>query len=150
MSSWQKKYTGFTLVEMILVLAILFILFSLTSPFYQRYQNKNDLNLAAVSTAQNLRRAQILAQAVDANNSWGVYLQSNSITLFRGPSYASRDSAFDEVINIASSISFSGLSEIIFTKFTGLPTSVGTITLTNINTNDIKSITINDKGTLEY
>lgn len=147
---YKINKTGFTLVEMILVLAMLAILFSMASPFYQKYQSKNDLDLAVISVAQNLRRAQTLAQAVDNNSSWGLYLQSGSLTVFRGTSYLTRDSGFDEKISMPDVVVPSGLNEVIFAKFTGWPLNVGIITLTNTSINEIKNITINSKGMVDY
>lgn len=146
----KKNKKGFTLVEMILAIAMLFVLFGIASPFYQKYQSKNDLDLAVISVAQNLRRAQTLAQGMDANSDWGLYLQSGNMTVFQGTSYATRNSIFDEVISAPSVIVPSGLSEIVFTKFTGLPASVGTVTLTNTSINEVKNITINSKGMVDY
>jgi prepilin-type N-terminal cleavage/methylation domain-containing protein len=146
----KKNNKGFTLVEMILAMAMLLVLFGIASPFYQKYQSKNDLDLAVISVAQNLRRAQTLAQAVDANTSWGLYLQGGSMTVFRGVSYVARNSSFDEKIIIPDVIIPSGLSEIVFTKFTGLPLSTGTIILTNTSINEVKNITINSQGMVDY
>ncbi len=146
----KKNKQGFTLVEMILALAMLFVLFAIASPFYQKYQSKNDLDLAVISVAQNLRRAQTLSQAVDANSAWGLYLQGGSITVFRGVSYVARNSSFDERIIMPDVVVPSGLSEIVFTKFTGLPVSIGTITLTNTSINEVKNITINSQGMVDY
>lgn len=146
----KKNKKGFTLVEMILAIAMLFILFGIASPFYQKYQSKNDLDLAVISVAQNLRRAQTLAQGMDANSNWGLYLQGGSMTVFRGTSYATRDSSFDELISMPDVVVPSSLTEVVFTKFTGLPASVGIITLTNTSINEIKNITINSKGMVDY
>lgn len=141
---------GFTLFEVIMVLAMLIVLLSLGLPFYQRYQNRNDLDLAVISVAQNLRRAQSLARAVDGNSAWGVAVQSSKIVLFRGSSYASRDISYDEVINMPLSLIPSNITEVAFAKFTGQPLSSGTMTLTSETINEVKNITINNQGMVEY
>jgi prepilin-type N-terminal cleavage/methylation domain-containing protein len=146
----NKNKQGFTLVEMILALAMLFVLFGIASPFYQKYQSKNDLDLATITVVQNLRRVQTLAQGMDANSSWGLYVGNSQIVVFRGTSYAARNSAFDEIFVLPDVVVPSGLSEIVFTKFTGLPASVGTVTLTNTSINEVKNITINSKGMVDY
>lgn len=99
--------------------------------------------------AQTMRRAQTVAQGVDGDTGWGVYLQSGSITLFKGTSYAARDSSFDEAFEVPTSITPTGISEIVFTKFSGIPQTTGTITLTS-NTNETRNITINAKGMVNY
>ncbi len=109
---------------------------------------KNDLDIAAVSIAQSLRRAQILSQSVDGDTSWGVKAQSGSITLFKGTSFAARDTNFDETFEVPTTIGVGGGAEIIFAKFTGLPQTTGNI---NISTeSDSRSLTINEKGTVGY
>lgn len=150
MSKIRIDNQGFTLMEVILVLAMLVLLLSLGLPFYQRYQNRNDLDLATISVAQNLRRAQSLARAVDANSAWGVAVQSGKIILFQGSSYASRNTNYDEVMNIPLSLIPSNITEIVFAKFTGLPLSSGTMTLTSETINEVKNITINSKGMADY
>lgn len=139
---------GFTLLEVILSLAIVAILTGLSLPVYRTLMIKNDLDTAAVTIAQSLRRAQTLSQAVDGNTSWGVKVQSGSITLFKGTSYASRDSSFDETFDTPGSISFSGVQEVVFSKFSGEAQTTGTATLASES--DTRSITINSKGVISY
>jgi prepilin-type N-terminal cleavage/methylation domain-containing protein len=145
------RVRGFTLLEVLLSIALLGLIAGFSAPLYVSFQNRNDLDIATSSTVQNLRRAQMLAQASVDDMAWGLYLQTGSVTIFRGTSFAGRNSNFDEVYPISSSIVISKLEEIIFNKFSGLPTapSVGTITLTNIN-NETRDIIINDQGMFEY
>ncbi len=143
------KFSGFTLIEMLLVIAIIAIISGISIPVYQSFQVRNDLDIATASIVQSLRRAAVLSQAVDNDTSWGVYVTSGSLTLFKGTSYATRDSNFDELFDIPLTITPSGVSEIVFTKFTGLPQTTGTITLTS-NTNETRTITINAKGMVNY
>jgi prepilin-type N-terminal cleavage/methylation domain-containing protein len=140
---------GFTLIELLLSVAVITIITGMSVPIYQSFQVRNDLDIAGVTTAQSLRRAQVLSQAVDGDTSWGVEIQSGNITVFKGASYSARDTTFDEVTEVPTSITPSGLGEVVFTKFTGLPTSTGTVTLTS-SANEIRTITINAKGNVEY
>lgn len=140
---------GFTLVEIILVVAIIAITAAATAPVYQSFQSRNDLEVAVNAIPPALRRAQVLAQAPDGDTSWGVRIQSGTIVVFQGASYAARNTTLDEVTDITSTITPSGLAEVVFTKFTGLPNTTGTITLTNVN-GTIRNITVNGKGMIEY
>lgn len=140
---------GFTLLEVLLSLAAIALISGISIPVYQSFQARNDLDIAATTYAQTLRRAQALSQAVDGDTAWGVYITSGSITLFRGISYIARDSNFDEVFDMPASITPSGIVEIIFTKFTGLPQTTGSVTLTS-DANETRVITINARGTVNY
>lgn len=145
------KSGGFTLLEVLLSVALLGLIAALSAPMYLSFQNRNDLDIAVSTSAQSLRRAQMLAQASTDDDAWGVKLESPNLIIFRGTSFAARDTNFDEVYPLSSTLVFSGVTEIVFTKFSGLPTapSVGTIILTNIN-NETRNIVINDQGMFEY
>lgn len=140
---------AFTVLEVMLSLAAIAVIAGIALPIYQSFQVRNDMDIAATTIAQSCRRAAVLAQASDGDMSWGVRMQSGSITLFKGASYATRDAAFDEFFAVPTSITPSGLSEIVFAKFTGIPTATGTTTLTS-STNETRTITLNAKGTVSY
>lgn len=140
---------GFTLTEVLLSVAAIAIVGGTAIPVFLSFQVRNDLDIAAVEIVQTLRRAQVLAQAVDGDISWGVFAQGGSITLFKGASYAARDIDFDEVFEAPASIVPSGVSEIVFTKFSGMPQSSGTIILISSN-NETRNIVINQKGMVNY
>jgi len=144
-----KCSDGFTLIEMVLSLGVIAVIFAFSAPIYQSFQVRNDLDIGAVTMVQSLRRAQILSQAMDNDTTWGAKIQSGSIVVFKGASYAGRDTTFDEITSMPTSITPSGVSEIVFTKFTGLPETTGTTTLTS-NANETRTITINTKGMVNY
>ena len=143
------KAQGFTLLEVLLSIATISIIAGISISIYQSFQVKNDLDITANTWVQTLRRAQVLSEAVDGDSAWGVKIQPDGLILFKGVNYAARDTNFDEIFQVPTSISASGTTEVVFTKFTGLPQVIGTTTLT-ASTGEIRVITINDKGTLTY
>jgi prepilin-type N-terminal cleavage/methylation domain-containing protein len=148
MSKGERRYKkGFTLVEVLLSIAVIAVIAVFSVPVFQRFQVKNDLDIAASTTAQSLRRSQVLAQAVDGDTTWGVKILSGSIVIFKGASYAARDTSFDETTTFPSSITPSGLDEVVFSKLFGEPSSTGSVTLTSSNA-DVRTVTINAKGTV--
>ncbi|MFC1598315.1 Tfp pilus assembly protein FimT/FimU [Patescibacteria group bacterium] len=140
---------GFTLLEMLLTIAMVALLAGLSVPVYQSFQVKNDIDVAVNITAQTMRRAQALSRAMDGDTTWGIYVQSGTITMFQGASYGGRDATYDEDFDIASIIAPSGLTEVVYDKLTGDPQSTGTLTLTS-TASQTRTITINEKGTISY
>jgi prepilin-type N-terminal cleavage/methylation domain-containing protein len=140
---------GFTLLELLISIAMIGALAAMSVPVYQTFQVKNDIDVARSVAAQSLRRAQTKARAMDGDETWGVHFQAGSITLFQGSSYATRDTDFDEIYEPADIIGFSGLTEVTFAKLTGEPSATGTLTMSSA-ANQSRSLTINDKGTVSY
>ncbi len=140
---------GFTLIEMLLSVAVIVAITGISIPIYESFQVRNELDIAAVSIVQSLRRAEALAQSSSGDASWGVHIVSGSVTLFKGSSYATRDATLDEIFTIPTSIVPSGVSDIVFDRLTGFPQSTGTITLTS-NRGEARNMTINQKGMVNY
>ena len=139
---------GFTLIEVLLSVAIISLIVGMSLPIYRAFQTKNDLDMTAETVAFALRRAQTYARGVKADSQWGVSIQSGALTVFKGASYAARDTSYDESSVISGGIVVGGLSEVVFTKLTGQPSTTGTVALT-VN-NDTKTVDINAKGTVAY
>lgn len=139
---------GFTLLEVLLSIALISLIAGIGAPLYQSFQVRNDLNIGATTAVNVLRRAETLARASDGDTSWGVSFTAGSLTLFRGTSYATRNAAYDEVFSIPTNISFSGTTDYVFARFTGLPISVGTTTLSS-SIGETRTITVHAKGMVE-
>lgn len=147
--SGQASAGGFTLLELLLSIVIIGSLVGVSLPVYESFTRRNDLDLAAQNLAMSLRRAQTYARAVEGDAAWGVAVQSSALTLYKGNTFASRDTSFDEAIAIPGSISRSGLSEVTFAKMSGAPNVTGGFTLQS-TTNDVRTVTVNAKGMVEY
>lgn len=147
--SAKRETAGFTLLEVMLVIATIAVLAAISVPVYSNLQVKNDLDVATNTTLQTLRRAQTLSQAVDGDSTWGIKLQISDITLFKGASYSTRDTNFDESYTLNGNVTPTGVTEVVFSKLLGIPNTTGTLTLTSSN-NDVQNITLNSKGFLDY
>jgi len=140
---------GFTLVELLLSVAILSLLAGLSLPVYETFLRRNDLDLTTQNIAMAVRRAQTYSRGVDEDSQWGVAFLSSGVTLFKGTSYAARAASFDETIPLPASVSIAGLSEVLFSKVSGAPSATGAVSLTS-TVNDSRTITINAKGLVSY
>ncbi len=139
---------GFTLVELLVVLGIVVVITGISFSVYKAYPQQNDLEAGKISVAQSMRRAQVLAQASKTDDDWGVKIESARAVIFKGNDYATRDTSYDEILEISPRVVISGTTEYIYSKFTGLPQSTGTVNLSLAG--ESKSVTINAKGTISY
>lgn len=145
----QNPCRGFTLIEMLLSVAIIGILVAGSAPVFNSFVARNDLDVVGQQVASALRRAQTYARGMDDDSAWSVNVASSAVTLYKGTVFASRDTAYDEAVSIPPTITVSGLSNVQFAKFTAAPNTTGSITLTS-NANDTRTITINAKGMVDY
>jgi len=141
---------GFTLLEMLLSITIIGILVGLSTPVYRSFLVRNDVDITLQSVANTIRRAQTYARGVSGDSVWSIEVQSSTITLFKGTVFASRDTNYDEVIDMPGNVTASGLSEVQFTKFTGKPNTSGNIVLTTTTTGETKTLTVNTEGMVDY
>jgi prepilin-type N-terminal cleavage/methylation domain-containing protein len=145
----MKKVGGFTLLEVLLVVAVIGAIGLISTPVYQAAYGRANLRAVTIHTAQAARRAQLQAQAVVSDAQWGIALQSGSLTLFRGATFASRVTADDEIYSFPTNITSSGPTEVVYSKMAGMPSTTGTITFTS-SSGETKTVTINAKGTITY
>src|SRR3990172_8495753 len=132
------KIRAFTLFEILLVMSLISMIFIFAAPIYSGFLVSNDLTQAENALVQALKRSQSLASSGENDSSWGVRIQSESITLFSGSSYAARDTTFDEITRISDKISVSGLTEVVFSKQDAEPGTTGTF-IFNGNNGDIRN-----------
>lgn len=122
---------GFTAIELILVIAIIAVTAGISVPFYRNYLIRNDLSITTEQTVQALGRAQLLAQSGQEASPWGFYAPNG--ILYKGTTYAGRDTSFDETYPVPATIGVTGLTDVSFARLTGRPSATGTIILTALN-----------------
>ena len=140
---------GFTLIEILLSLAVMATIAGMGASIYVSYEQNNALDIATSTIVENLRRASALSEAMEGDTSWGVAIGTSTVTLFQGSSFATRNQNFDEIFKLSRSITTSGIPEIVFLKATATPQTTGTITLTT-TANATSTITINSKGMVAF
>lgn len=158
----MKKYylSGFSLPELLIVLTILGVLFSLTAINLLNVYHKNTLNTTVSTLIADLKQQQLKAMIGDTegqaqHNPSGIYFQPDSYTLFPGNAYTPAD-PFNFEIKLNNDLQFSDIlvpsSQIVFSKGSGevlnYNFSFDNITLKNIRTDETKTIRINQYGTV--
>lgn len=109
---------------------------------------KNDLEIATISLSQTVREAQMMAKEGYRDSRWGVKVQQEELTLYKGTSYDSRDTTFDEKITIPKGVEITGVDDFNFSKLEGEPQTSGNINL-KISSYE-NNISVNEKGILSY
>lgn len=151
--AYQIKYnkfnTGFSLVEVMIVIGIFALFIGFSDSVFTNFKTFNETKIATQSIVQAIRHAQSNASKIKENDKWGAYITSQNATIFKGNSYALRDNNFDQVIALPRGITIDSDTEIVFEKVTGETNDVGTITVTDSDGNE-NDIFINEKGTITY
>lgn len=145
---FSRKHNGISLIEVIIVISIIGILAGISVSSYFYYKKNSELILSIQQTANMIRLAKNNAVSVASDSQWGINIENKKVTVFKGGSFTGRDVLFDEVAIMGGVTDVSGTTQIIFTKFTGLPSAHGLVTLSNDSQN--KNIQINEIGIVSY
>lgn len=139
---------GFSLIEILVVLGILGIVGSISVVTYNTMRKVGDVKHATYVFVDALKEAKNKAKIMEYNIDWGVNLSNTDIVVFGGSSYSGRDTSKDKTFDIPDGLTITGPTEIVFSKFTGLPTISGDI----IFSNDFGSSTVSlsSGGTVSY
>jgi prepilin-type N-terminal cleavage/methylation domain-containing protein len=152
-----KNTRGFTILELILVIAIFAVIFSSTTIVFGNLLNEHRLASKGYEIVQSLREARTDAVSRKGDSGWGVYLDASAhpdrYIVFKGDSYMSRDSSFDQTVIfpesvIFSNIGISGGNEIVFGKRTGETDDTGSFDL--VTGEDKFGVTVNRLGLIDY
>lgn len=141
-----KQQSGFSLVEVLVVIGIVAILSTVSVSSYVNHKTQNEFELASTELVRHVNLAQQNARLGYQDSDWSLYKNENTVTLFAGDDYDSRDTAKDKDFEVNSRINISGPDTITFQKVSGYPKAVGTYTVGDGERSQV--ISINEYGTL--
>lgn len=124
---------GFTLIEILVVIAVIFILSGIVFSSYSSFRIQTEVNSSAQEVLNFLRLAQSKTVASESADNYGVHFEQTKIVLFKGTVYNALDPNnktydFSEVEIIPGEIILNGGgNEVIFGRITGQTTNYGTV-----------------------
>ncbi len=139
---------GFTMIDVMLAIAIVTILGAAITPMVNGYLTRGNLSSTTRDIIAAARYAQAQSQAGVDNTTWGIYVNSGNITVYRGASYAARTATYDQNVSYPSGTVVTGTAEYVFARRTGRTTG-GTLTLTSPSLLT-QVITVNSVGMVDY
>lgn len=144
----NDKQKGFTLLELVLVVAMIGLIATFSVTLSTGFISRTDLSRAENESVVGLRRAQVLAQMGTDDSDWGVHIEDNQLTLFKGSNFQERDSQIDEEYDLGSVV-ISAPVDVVYQKLSGRPyESFSEINLRVME--ETATITINSEGTISY
>ena len=133
------KKEGFTLIEMILVLAIFVIMVGVSTTAIAGALNKNQLSDSGNHLLQALRKAEFNSIYRVQDSEWGVYFSNEEskdyFIMFKGKDYKNRNPLFDQKYSLPGTLEFQhlalgkNLNQIVFSKVTGETVDFGQLEL---------------------
>jgi prepilin-type N-terminal cleavage/methylation domain-containing protein len=151
--------SGFTLVEILLVIAIVSIVSAVTIGTYRGLIKKTEVDLTANNIIFDLKRAKANSLGGVDNRSWGVHFVNSSTssdyyeifstpTNFANPSVTIEDASFlPDTVYFTDPSDIAGSKDIIFEKIRGTLSVDGAIGLSSVD-NFSRSITVNQIGNI--
>lgn len=145
-------HRGYSLIEILLVIAIFAVIAGLSAPFYGRFLTQNAVANSVDQLVADIHKAQFYAMVSRQTNTlnWGVNIDNTTkkITLYRGNAFSGHDVTFDETFTINDNVTVSPAStDLNFARRTGIPTSGSfPLTITISGQGNSKSVIINSQG----
>lgn len=129
-----KKNSGFTLTEVLIVLAIITILVSMTVSSFRTVGGNEALETSVISTISILNEARSLAISSKNASNYGVRIFDNKLVSFKN-NYGTENKEFilPNLVGISTSTGIG--TDIIFLNVSGKTSASGTITVVNLSDN---------------
>jgi len=138
---------AFTLIELILVVSIMLTISIMSPIFYSRFLIQNAVSNTSDQMAGSLRKAQLYSMVGKQGSAWSINYSLNTITVYKGSVFASRDVSFDEKFSINTNVSITGITDINFERLTGVPVPSSSTILITSGANS-ETITVNSQGVI--
>jgi prepilin-type N-terminal cleavage/methylation domain-containing protein len=145
---------GFTLIEIIVVIAIIFIITAFSVTAFRSLYRVSGERVAVQEVADALREAKNKSIASKDDSTYGVHIDTSSVTRFKGDAYVLGHASNTVYTFEAGAFATGTLVEtgvdIIFARLTGMPSATGTIYFFDSDSTSSSTVTIGSTGLIEY
>lgn len=155
MLQYHKKRKGFTLIEIVLAIAILGMMTALVSQPFIAFRHMVVMRSETENIAALLEKARVQTMASYQSSEYGIHFASSSMTLFKGAVYSGVDPenelyALDSAIVLSSVNLAGGGDDVIFNRLDGTTDEYGNLTLSlSSNASTTQTINVRPNGTID-
>ncbi len=153
-----RKSAGFTLIEMLVVVGIFLVSFSIAALTIYQPQGKASLSTTVVSLVSDLQHQQLKSMLGESEGSataqtFGIHFESTTYTLFRGATYSASDSN-NFVVNLGQNLVLTNItfpsSQVVFNRrsgeVSGFSSGQASVTIQNTVSNEQQTVMLNRYG----
>jgi prepilin-type N-terminal cleavage/methylation domain-containing protein len=146
----MRKYKAVTLIELILVIALITILAAMASPFASSFILRNNQTTTTNKVISSIQKAQSNSMNQKNFEKWGVCISNGQIIVYGGDQTANcNTNQYEEFFPIPETVSVSGLNDTSFNQY-GEPEPVNGLSTITINTQISSSVVnVNQMGGIE-
>ena len=151
--SVRSRFAGVTVLELVLVVALIGIMSVLATPFLSNSVSSRSLDLFSAQAVDALREAQFSAMNGKGAGRFGVHFETDRFVFFTGTVYSGSDPdnlehPLDNGIAIDSISLSGGGADVHFASHRGVPMEYGTIIFSD-GAGQIKTVTVGAAGMLD-
>ncbi len=141
---------GFTLIETLVSVFIIFLILSLITISYSEFRIKASLDASAAEVISNLNLARSKTIASDDASNYGLHFNSSNYIFFKGLVYNSNDPS-NQTFSLPTYLEFLNIDiaqwpDIVFERITGATNSYGSFKIRRIGGTDEKIIKVDNSG----
>lgn len=136
---------GITIIEILIVIAVLGIIFSIIIPQFSKMRENQALKNGAQDILSSVNKARSQTLASLNSSEYGVHFQSDKVIIFKGAVFSGGD-ANNETIDIITPAIISNIAlagggnEIYFNRLSGAPSTTGAVTISTSSYSKIITI----------